>query len=82
MKEHDYTEQQWGHSFVWDQVLDGGKQLKGYGFGSVRNGDYLILADPKDRARTFRYQVADILRPGNPPDMFFATINFAPRGQS
>jgi MioC protein len=76
-REHDYTTRHWGHDVAIHRVMDGGNILgvSGWG-GGVKRGDYLIL--PQGEGTT-RYQVEHIFYQPDPPDMWSATLHFAPR---
>ena len=74
---HDYTKREWGHDYFIDHVLDGGIRLRGGGWGSgIEEGDYLLM---RNGAATTRYRVAEVKYMRDPPDMWFATLDFAPR---
>lgn len=76
-KTHDYTRRVWGHDFTITQVFDGGLKLAMCGWGNgISKGDFLIL--PNGDATT-RYRVKSIEYYSNPPDMWKATAEFAPR---
>ena len=76
-QEHDYTRRMWGHDFFVNDVIDGGQTIKAGGWGhGIEAGDYLILPN---RDGTTRYQVESIRYCGDPSDMWFATLRFAPR---
>lgn len=76
-KTHDYTDRKWGHDFGVHEVIDQGRKLKLFGWGKrILPGDYLILPNG---VHTTRYQVEDIIYENNPPDMWWATVNFSPR---
>lgn len=76
-KTHDYTLRQWGHNFTITQVFDGGLKISMSGWKSgISEGDFLILPNG---AETTRYRVTSIEYYNNPPDMWKATAEFAPR---
>ena len=76
-KTHDYTRRAWGHNYEITQVIDGGLNLSMCGWGNgIRKGDFLILPNGNE---TTRYQVKSIEYYNNPPDMWKASVKFAPR---
>jgi len=76
-KIHDYTRRAKGHDFTITQVFDGGLKLSMCGWGNgISNGDFLILPNGNE---TTRYRVTSIEYYNNPPDMWKATAEFAPR---
>lgn len=77
---HDYsgTARRWGHDVSITKVIDGGQQLRAAGWGhGIEAGDFLILDQGK--SNTTRYRVKDIEYQLDPADMWFATLDFAPR---
>jgi hypothetical protein len=72
----------WGHDFCIDKVVDGGQHIQASGWGHdgalIRPGDYLILAKGDDRST--RYRVEKVEYAMDPNDMWFARLQFAPRG--
>lgn len=77
MKTHDYTDRSWGHDYFILTVIDKGQQLMAGGWGNgISQSDYLILSNG---AGTTRYLVEKIRYEYDPPDMWFATLKFAPR---
>jgi len=78
MNTHDYSKTEWGHDYsVLENKSDGlSLRLAGWGAGLSEN-DYIIL---KNGEETTRYQINDIEYEGNPIDMWFASVSFAPRG--
>ncbi|MEV8324570.1 hypothetical protein [Kitasatospora sp. NPDC056731] len=62
----------WGNDYAITRTIDGGRQLKVSGWGSIgariRQGDYLT-----------RYKVAEVEYSLDPDDMWHATLDFAPR---
>ncbi len=80
---YDYTEanRRWGHNCFTMKVIDGGRTLKLYGFGHrMVVGDYLIMSHKT--GETTRYQIEEIEYKSDPPDMWIATVKFAPRPPS
>lgn len=75
---HDYySHRGWGHDYFIDHVEDGGIRLRGGGWGSgIEEGDFLLL---RNGAASTRYRVSRIQYMSDPPDMWFATLDFAPR---
>ena len=77
---HDYTDPGWGHHASVLAVHDEGMRLSLYGHGPLpRAGDFLLM--PNEGATT-RYRVLSAKYPGNPPDMWFAEAEFAPRQEA
>ncbi|MFN8994550.1 MAG: hypothetical protein ACK5X3_12935 [Pseudomonadota bacterium] len=78
-KTHDYTRRAKGHDFTITQIFDGGMWLSitGWGLG-ISKGDFIILPDGN---ATARYQIASIEYYNNPPDMWRAKAEFAPRAR-
>jgi hypothetical protein len=77
VKTHDYTRRGWGHDFVIWKAEEGGQRLITSGWGrGISKGDFLIL--PNDGGTT-RYAVDTIEYKWDPPDMWSATLVFAPR---
>ncbi|WP_407563351.1 hypothetical protein [Streptomyces sp. 184] len=79
---HDYGPGRrcWGHDFTIVRVLDGGR-VSAMGWGPIltpriRTGDYLLL---DNRGSATRYQVREIAYQMDPPDMWSACLDFAPR---
>lgn len=73
---HDYTNQRWGHACAFEPI-DGGLKGRAHGWGAgVAIGDYLLL--PNDESSS-RYKVTRIRYVLNPPDQWFAELEFAPR---
>lgn len=74
---HDYTRRGWGHDFTHTPKHDGRTlRMMGWGHG-IRSGDYLLLPNGD---RTTRYRVRGIRYLSDPPDMWQAVAQFAPRG--
>lgn len=77
IKTHDYSKRGWGHDYTFTPV-DGGQRGRAALWGEdICAGDYLILQDPQ--GGTTRYQVETIEKCFDPPDMWIATLVFAPR---
>ena len=73
---HDYTNQRWGHACGFEPV-DGGLKGRANGWGKgVAIGDYLLL---QNGSGSSRYKVTHIHYVSNPPDQWFAKLEFAPR---
>jgi hypothetical protein len=65
------------HDYTIRTVRDGGRALDAMGWGEgIRAGHYLVLPNGE---RTTRYQVETIAYGSDPPDMWRATLRFAPR---
>jgi hypothetical protein len=76
---YDYTMARWGHNVIITAVHDDGKILKASGWGrGIAVGDYLLLPALPHKGST-RYQVTAIEYFRDPPDMWWATLRFAPR---
>lgn len=80
---HDYTSRSWGHDYVISEVRGGGKVLVCFGWGpdaktKMRSSDFVILPNKDD---TTRYRITDISYYRDPPDMWRARLEFAPREQ-
>jgi hypothetical protein len=74
---HDYTEGTWGHDYTIRAVIDGGRRLLLTGWGEgVRRGDFILL---DNKGRSTRYRIDAIEYDRDPPDMWKATVSFAPR---
>ena len=77
---HDYTKRGWGHDYTFDPRRGGLEgRMMGWGFG-IQEGDFLILSR-KDGGST-RYRVTHIQYYRDPPDMWRADVEFAPRPNS
>lgn len=72
-----------GHDYAIHRVIDGGKEIRVSGWGcdgrSIQPQDYLLLQNSPERST--RYQVTEIQHVMDPPDMWHATLAFAPRLQ-
>lgn len=76
MRIHDLTKRHWGHDYTFEPI-DSGMQGRMTGWNAgIHKGDYLILQNGAD---TTRYKVKTIKYYPDPPDMFNATVEFAPR---
>jgi hypothetical protein len=76
---HDFSKEKrtWGHDVSFTSIDDDPERGKVYGWHyGIKIGDYLILQNGEG---TTRYQVEAIRYRYDPPDMFFATVVFAPR---
>jgi hypothetical protein len=78
-KTHDYTCRSWGRNFTIIEIFDGGMRLDimGWGYG-ISKGDFLILPNGNE---TTRYLIKFIEYKSNPPDMWQAMVEFAPRAR-
>lgn len=78
MTTHDYSKRGWGHDYFITDVAQEGLVLKAGGWGDdIESGDFLILQDQK--GGTTRYKVVTIRYESDPTDMWWATLEFAPR---
>lgn len=78
---YDYTHRAWGHDYGILELMDGGKRLRVYGWGEqIVENDFLIL--PNGHDATTRYLVLNIKYTDDPPDMWFATLQFSPRPEN
>lgn len=78
---YDFTDRAWGHNFMILELIDGGKQIRVAGWGEqIVKNDFLIL--PNGPEGTTRYLVLDIKYEVDPPDMWFATLEFSPRPEN
>lgn len=78
-KTHDYTRRAWGHNFSIIKIFDGGMRLSMMGWGhGISKGDFIILPNEKE---TTRYLIKSIKYKNDPPDMWRATVEFAPRAR-
>ena len=74
---HDYTRMTWGHALTFARVEPDGHKATVLGFGAtVREGDYLLLANGPGETTRFRVSKLKRLRPS---DHWKARIEFAPR---
>ena len=74
---HDYTRATWGHALTFMQVEPDGRKACVMGFGAtVREGDYLLVANGPGETTRFRIAKLKWLRPS---DHWKAEIEFAPR---
>lgn len=73
---HDYTWRVWGHDFIQTPKRDGMVlRMMGWGDG-IKAGDYLLLPNG---SRSTRYRIRGIRYFRDPPDMWRAVAQFAPR---
>lgn len=74
----DLSAKSWGRDYTFTPI-DGGVKgsVMGWSTPLPREGDYLILRDGPDR--TTRYRVKSVKAMHDPPDMFAADVEFAPR---
>lgn len=76
-KEHDYTRGTWGHDCTFTPADHGQRgRMSGWGHG-ISAGDYIVLVHPA--GGTTRYVVDTVEYYRNPPDMWRASVTFAPR---
>ena len=75
-KTHDYRIRYVGHDYTFEPI-DGGKcgRMMGWG-GGIEAGDCLLLRNGNGETR---YRVTSIAYYPDPPDMWRATVTFAPR---
>lgn len=75
---HDYRNgtRGWGHDLGYRPLPD--NRLDAYGWGELREGDYLLLTNPAGGET--RYRAVEVRCPAHGPrDQWFATLDFAPR---
>jgi len=78
-KTHDYTRRTWGHDFTITKNIDGGMWLHMMGWGhGLSEGDFIILPNGNE---TSRYLIKSVQYKSNPPDMWKAEAEFAPRAR-
>ena len=78
-KTHDYTRRSWGHNFTITEIFNGGMWLDMMGWGhGLSKGDFIILPNGNE---TTQYLIKDIEYKSNPPDMWRAKVEFAPRAR-
>tara|TARA_B100001029_G_scaffold176974_1_gene180788 strand:- start:715 stop:951 length:237 start_codon:yes stop_codon:yes gene_type:complete len=74
---HDLSEKSWGRNYNIMEIHEKGMRVDLVGWASgIKNGDYLLL---KQGLGTTRYLVDSIRYCGDPIDMWFAEVSFAPR---
>jgi len=75
---HDFSRgNMWGWAFYPTEIIDGGRSIKGHGFGPrISSGDWVIVPNG---TRTTRYLIVTIETVRDPDDMFFFTAVFDPR---
>lgn len=74
---HDYTRRYWGHDYTIREVRDDGRSLTAMGWGcGIEEGHFLLL---RNGAGSTRYLVRHIRYMADPPDMWSASLEFAPR---
>jgi len=73
---HDYTHRGWGHDYIFLPHRGGLEaRITGWGHG-IRAGDYLLLQNGDGSSR---YVIRSIQYERDPPDMWSASAEFAPR---
>lgn len=83
---HDVCEGLWGHKVDVLEVLgrgeDYGHELRVAGWLTPlpRVGDFVLL--PHEECHDTRYRFETVEPCGDPPDMFFANLSFAPRSSN
>jgi hypothetical protein len=77
MKTHDLSLRAWGCNYEIMSLTNDGHNadISGWHEG-IQSGDYILL---KSGEGSTRYQVSSIEYMTDPRDMFFASIDFAPR---
>ncbi len=76
---HDYTARYWGHDYTFTPI-DGGRKGSAMGWGDgLRVGDYIILEHKGSRNGSSRYRIKSVEYYRDPPDMWSADLEFAPR---
>jgi MioC protein len=77
MKTHDYTDRIWGHDFIFRPIDVEGRNATMMGWGKgLEKGDYMILPN---QGTTTRYKITAVEYFRDPPDMWKASVEFAPR---
>jgi hypothetical protein len=80
-KTHDYRRKKrgWGHDCTFAPVDDGMRgRMMGWGAG-IAEGDFLLLSNPEWDSGETRYRVTKIKYHQDPPDMWSADVEYAPR---
>jgi hypothetical protein len=81
VKQHDYTIREYGHNYFINKVFDQGQRITAVGWGEgIKQWDYMVVQ--LDATRTTRYQFESIHYYHDPPDMWKATLKFAPRDET
>lgn len=79
MTQHDFRIRGWGHDYAYDP-REGGLRgsISGWCYPRPMVGDILIIQQPKPASPDggARYKVVSISYPGDPPDMFFAEVEY------
>jgi hypothetical protein len=77
---HDYRRaaRGWGHDLGYEVGSDGNLHAWGWGSG-IAVGDYMLLTNKDHDDADTRYRVSEIRYAGDPPDMWFGVLDFAPR---
>lgn len=76
---HDYTrgKRGWGHDYTFDPGR-GGLEAKMMGWGmGIRPGDYILLSHRNGGETRYRFKRIQYYQ--DPPDMWRADVEFAPR---
>lgn len=76
---HDFSgwKRCWGHDYAFTPIAGGQRgRVSGWCTPRPKVGDYLLL---ENGPFSTRYVVDAVSYPGDPHDMFFAEVSFAPR---
>lgn len=72
---HDYRNRYWGHDYTILGVDGLWMKMQGWGL-EIRPGDYILM---HNNAGETRYEFITVEYMDDPPDMWAATVHFAPR---
>lgn len=77
----DLSDQFWGNNYVIQDVKEAGTILE-LAIWTNKNpvvGDYILLNNKENSDGKVRYRITSIKPCRDPRDMYFATVQFAPR---
>lgn len=80
--EHDLSAREWGRNYELIHVPDDGLKVSAsiWATPTPREGDFLILSNPRNLDGKVRYRIDKITPCRDPRDMAFVELSFAPRG--
>lgn len=83
MKIHDYTQRYWGHDYYIikiesNQYLGDVIHAGGWGKG-LKKGNFILLVNEQAENKQTRYKIRRIEYLSDPPDMWKAILEHAPR---